>query len=253
MLTATAFVTMYNEADIIEWTIRHLIDQGVGVHIIDNWSTDGSSDIAMRFPLVGYEKFPSGGPSKYYSWQPMLHLVEELAARSKADFVCHHDSDEIRRSPRPGERLIDAFARVDREGYTAIDHEVFHFRPTDDLYTGDPENHFKYYILDDEPIRSMHHQVKVWKNFGQRVDLRMGGHQAWFSGVKIYPEKFITKHYPMRTAAQAERKIIHERMERYDPNERANGWHVQYNGIAETRNWIQNPRDLIEWKEPVTA
>ena len=50
----TAFMCVFNEADILPWTLKHLIDQGVQVHVIDNWSTDGSDRIAKRLPLAGF-------------------------------------------------------------------------------------------------------------------------------------------------------------------------------------------------------
>src|SRR6185503_527627 len=59
--SVTAFMTVFNEADILPWTIRHLIEQGVAVYVIDNWSTDDSAKIAQAFPLVGYERFPTDG------------------------------------------------------------------------------------------------------------------------------------------------------------------------------------------------
>ncbi len=246
MFSATAFMCVYNEADILPWTLSHLRQQGVGVYVIDNWSTDGSDALAQRFDLIGYERWPADGPSRYYEWGQMLRRVEELAQRSTADWCIHHDADEIRRSPRPGETLLQALQRVESEGFNAVKYQVYHFTPTDDLYTGDPETHFRYYSMDAVDCRNR--QIKTWKNMGQRVDLATtGGHNADFTGRHVYPGQFILKHYPMRTSAQAERKIIHERMERYSPEELAKAWHVQYNGIAQTRNWIHDTSGLKLW------
>jgi glycosyltransferase involved in cell wall biosynthesis len=245
----TAFLCVYNEADILPWILRHLYDQGIGIYIIDNWSNDNSADIARSFPLVGYEKWPFDGPSQYYEWGLMLKRVEELAFVSPANWCIHHDADEIRRSSRLGETLLEGMQRVEAEGYNAINHRVYHFLPTDDLYQGDPERHFRYYLIDD-PIRSPTRQVKAWKNTGQRVDLASsGGHFAGFGGIRIHPEKFILKHYPLRTAAQAERKVIHERMARYSPTDLARNWHVQYKGLAFTHNWIKDSKTLTLWKD----
>ncbi len=244
--SATAFMCVYNEADILPWVLSHLHQQGVNVHILDNWSTDGSDDLAQRFDLVGYERWPADGPSQYYEWGKMLRRVEELAQHSNADWCIHHDADEIRRSPRKGETLLTGLQRVESEGFNAVNFQVYHFSPTDDSYVGDPEAHFRYYGMD--AVDCKNRQVKAWKNIGQRVDLAStGGHYAAFTGIHVHPEKFILKHYPMRTSAQAERKIIHERMERYSPEELRKAWHVQYRGIAETRDWIRNPKNLTLW------
>lgn len=226
----TAFMTVFNEADILPWTIGHLIEQGVAVYVIDNWSTDDSAKIAQAFPLAGYERFPTDGPSPLYCWRPLLRRVEILAAESSADWCIHHDADEIRRSPRAGEALRNAFWRVDAEGFTAVDHRVFEFQPVDDSYAGDPERHFRYFRT--PPIDGRLAHVKAWKNVG-RVDLASSaGHRVDFPGLRIFPDKFVLKHYPIRTREQGERKVMRERLPRYDPAERAMNWHVQYDGLA---------------------
>lgn len=249
-MKVTAFICLYNEADIIDWVLHHLQEQGVGVHVIDNWSTDGSAEIAREYPLEGFERFPADGPSPYYSWAPLLRRVEELAFRSDADWCIHHDADEIRRGPRSGETLREAFTRVSEEGFNAVNFQVYHFRPIDDLYVGNPEKYFRYFTMDHGDC-SMR-QVKAWRQTGYRVDLATsGGHFADFPGINIYPEKFILKHYPLRTSAQAARKVLVDRMGRYDPEERKKDWHVQYNDLARTQQWICRPEDLQKWNEGV--
>jgi glycosyltransferase involved in cell wall biosynthesis len=245
---ATAFICCFNESDILWWTLRHLQEQGIGVHIVDNWSSDGSAEIAHDFKLQGYERFPAEGPSKYYSWRLLLQRVEELAYQSKADWIISHDADEIRRSSRAGESLLDGLARVDRGGYTAVNFQVYHFMPVDDLYVGDPERHFRYYTTGHGDCQMR--QVKAWKRTDVKVDLAStGGHFARFPRVLVSPEFFVLKHYPLRTSAQAERKVLRERVGRYDPVERAMRWHVQYDGLAASRQWLLKPEDLTLWND----
>jgi glycosyltransferase involved in cell wall biosynthesis len=246
--SATAFICVYNEADVLPWTLKHLREQGMRVHVIDNWSTDGSADIARGFPLAGYELFPADGPSPHYSWAPLLGRVEELAAASGSDWCVHHDADEIRRSDRPGESMVDALARVAAGGYGRADHETLHFWPVDDEWDGSvsPEEHFRHYSEDGRSA-----QVKAWRNDGRRVDLRSsGGHAVVLPDASrgVYPAKMVLKHYPLRTSAQAERKVLAERVGRYDPAERARGWHVHWDDAARTKSWIRDPRMLKLWR-----
>jgi glycosyltransferase involved in cell wall biosynthesis len=243
--SVTAFMCVFNEADILPYTLRHLIDQGVDVHVIDNWSTDGSDQIARQFPLAGFERFPAEGGTGIYRWRALLHCVESLANASNATWCVHHDADEIRRSPRPGESLMDAFARMDGEGYSAADHRVFCFQPTDELYVGDPEHYFRYYADDGVDNRLPH--IKAWKNLGTVSLARSAGHQAEFPGRRIHPEKLILKHYPIRSSMQGARKVLTERVPRFDPAERAMRWHVQYDGVARTKEWLHDPITLKEW------
>jgi DNA repair exonuclease SbcCD ATPase subunit len=43
------------------------------------------------------------------------------------------------------------------------------------------------------------------------------------------------RHYPIRSAEQGERKVFRERKPRFDPEELARGWHVQYEGLEPGR------------------
>jgi glycosyltransferase involved in cell wall biosynthesis len=247
MFTCTAIICVYNEADIIEYVLNHLHEQSIDVYIIDNWSTDGSDEIVKDYPnLIGFEKFPVDGPSQYYSWAPLLKRVEEVAYLSKASWCMHHDADEIRRSSRSGESLLDGFARTQLKGFNAVNFQVFHFLPTDDLYKEDPERHFKYYTTDHGDCNMR--QVKSWRHTGHRVDLAStGGHFANFPGIAVSPEKFILKHYPLRTIEQSMRKVLQERIGRYDPVELAKHWHVQYQGLSKSQKWLHDPKTLQCW------
>ena len=57
---------------------------------------------------------------------------------------------------------------------------------------------------------------------------RSGGHQAEFAGRRVCPEAADLKHYPIRSSEQGARKVLTERVPRFDPVERAMSWHVQY-------------------------
>jgi hypothetical protein len=240
---------VFNEADILSWTLKHLTEQGVHVHVIDNWSTDGSDQIAREFPLLGFERFP---PDRsllgLFPWRGLLQRVELRAQESGATWCIHHDADEIRRSPRAGESLLEALARMDREGYNAADHRVFCFHPVDELYAGDPEAHFRFYSEDGVDNRLPH--IKAWKNLGAVSLAASGGHQAQFENRRVCPEPLILKHYPIRSSEQGARKVLDERMPRFDPVERAKNWHVQYDQLAQTRRWVRDPATLQQMASP---
>jgi hypothetical protein len=44
----------------------------------------------------------------------------------------------------------------------------------------------------------------------------------------VYPFKFLLRHYPIRSQAHGERKVLVDRAPRWSPEERALGWHRQY-------------------------
>jgi hypothetical protein len=243
-----AIMTAYNEEDIIERSIGKLVADGVGVYLIDNWSSDRTYAIAEPFlgrGLVGLERFPDV-PSDRYEWRSLLHRVEVVAAGLDADWFIHHDADERRCGPWAGLGLRDALWRVDRAGFSAVDHTVMNFRPTDDGFEagGDFEAHFRHFEFGRTSDLLL--QIKAWKNAGP-VDLASsGGHEAKFPRRRVFPYKFELKHYPIRSQAHGEQKVFRDRIARWDPGERALGWHVHYDDVAPQQSFLRGPDGLIE-------
>ena len=67
--TVTAIVPAYNEADVIASTLRALDEQGVRIHLVDNWSTDDTVARAQALGLgdrLTVERFPHEGPNETY-------------------------------------------------------------------------------------------------------------------------------------------------------------------------------------------
>jgi hypothetical protein len=246
-----AIVPAFNEADVIEHTLRDLADQGVESYLIDNWSTDSTVERARRRlgrGLVGIERFPREGATGTYDLSALLGRVEEIAAAQRwPAWVMLHDADERRRSPWPGIRLRDALWHVDRCGFSCVDHVVLTFWPTDDSFdpeVGDIERQFGYFEFSDHP--GHFHQRRAWKQSGARVGLvTTAGHDVTFEGRRVYPYKFLLKHYPIRSRSHGYRKILRERRGRWNPAERAGGWHRQYDGVGE--RFLRDPATLTRF------
>jgi SAM-dependent methyltransferase len=244
-----AFMTAYNEADIIHASITRLAEQGVKVYLIDNWSDDGTFEIAsgsLRHLLAGLERFPPDGPARYYEWHRLLTRVEELAMTVDATWCIHHDVDEIRESCWPNASLRDALYHVDRLGFNAVDHTVVNFHPVDDGFVPGSrfEDYFRYW---DFGTRAGHFlQIKAWKKSAQRVMLaESGGHAVEFPGRRVFPYKFLLRHYPVRSSAQGQKKIFAERQSRYSPDERrTRRWHIQYDHLKPGADLLRSADDL---------
>lgn len=249
-----AIMTAYNEADIIGPAIGKLVADGIGVYVIDNWSTDGTHAIAEQFQgrgLVGLERFPDA-PNDRFALRPLLRRVSTVAAGLEADWCIHHDADERRCGPWPGTGLRDALWRVDQAGFNAVDHTVLNYRPIDNGFSagGDFEAYFRHFEFGR--TSDLRLQVKAWKNDG-RVDLAgMAGHEARFPGRRIFPYKFELKHYPIRSQSHGERKVFHERIARWDPRERRLAWHIQYDEVVPQQSFLRAREDLIEDRGPET-
>ena len=228
----------YNEADIVAPVLGQLLGQGIGLHVIDTWSTDDTwervADLAAGSDLVSFERFPADASAEHCEWGEVLRRVEHMAATSTADWVIFQDADEIRRAPWPGTSLRDGIWRVDRAGYTLIDHTVVEFRPIDFTdYPGiDPLQHFSHFEFGRHPLDFV--RMKAWKR-APEVDIATdGGHRAQFDGARVYPLKFTNLHFPIRSQAHGLRKVLTDRRERWSPKELAQGWHSHYDFVDES-------------------
>jgi len=244
-----AIITSYNEEDIIIPSLNYLINQGIKIYLIDNWSNDNTYNYAKNFlnkGLIGLELFPQNGPSKYYNWKDLLNRVEYLSSLLKADWFIHQDVDEIRESPWINVKLKDAIYYVDECGFNAIDHTVITFHPTDNNFKlgYDFNDYFKYF---DFGKRGGHFlQIKAWKKVNNKISLaESGGHEIIFKDRKVFPFKFLLKHYPIRSQFQGEKKIYIDRIPRWNPEEKKIGWHIQYDHIGKNYSFLKKPEDLL--------
>ncbi len=227
MISACAYIWTYNEEDFISWTIWNLINNGIAIHVFDNWSTDRTFEIVQSFgPGVKLERYPEH-EEQCTSLTARLQSLEEISLHSKYDWIINHDADEIR-STGGSEKMIEFIDRVDRRGFTAIDHRLMVFAPKEG-WTGEqnPESFFTNQIKSAH-VDNINPHIKCWKRGQNKVELvSSGGHQAKFDGRRVPHQKLLLKHYPLRTQAHADRKLA-ERQRSYAEQELANGWHVQY-------------------------
>ena len=251
-----AIISTYNEEDIIVPVVNHLVKEGISVYVIDNWSTDRTYKLLNELSpsLFGLERFPEDGPSKTFDWGEILKRKEMISRTFDADWFIHHDADEIRNSPWPGVTLRDAIYLVDQQGYNAIDFHLLNFYPIDNdfQYGMDPVKHFEYFRYSEIVGNLL--QIKAWKRLEKPHIVRLvyGGHAVESSNRKIYPIKFILRHYPIRSQQHGDKKVFVERIGRFNPTEKKEkGWHVQYDHIDSNHSFITDPSTLIKFDESV--
>ena len=250
-----ALMTAYNEEDVIYHAIKHLTDAGVDVYLIDNWSTDRTIAVAQPLlgkGLIGIEQFPPEGPSGTYDWRPLLRRVEELATTLDADWFIHHDADEFRQSPWPELSLKQAFCYADRMGFNAVDHTVLEFPPVDNGFI--PGEDFAHYFVRCSFGQRPGHflQIKAWKKQTARISLAAtGGHAVEFANRRVFPYKFLLRHYPIRSQQHGLRKVLSERMPRFNEVERTQlAWHRHYDGIRSDHDFLRDPSSLHDAEQP---
>jgi len=251
-----AIICAFNEGDIIYQVIKHLVENGVLVYLLNHHSTDNTLEQASRWlgkGLLHIELFPdesdiSSEYEKVFALRKITERVEQLHLELGADWYLHYDADEFRESPWPGMTLQEAIRLVDTLGFNAINFECLNFWPTEDNYI--PGKDVRDFIQFYEPAPLIDKpQIKAWKNFGQKIDLAgMMGHKVSFDGLKVCPLSFILRHYRIRSQAHGLRKIFQERVSRFDPREIAGGFHLHYNDIEKDSVFIKNQNDLIRYQ-----
>lgn len=228
-----AIMSAYNEADVIGDAIEHLLGQGVEVYVLDNWSTDATGEICRAYlgrGVLGVERFPPDGSSGRYEWSRILRRIDEVAQSLDANWVLRNDADEFRESPWKGVPLRNAFHYADQCGFNAVDYTVLEFPPVEGVSSPRSVSTFRHWRFGRNPGHFT--QISTWKNSHQSVNLHeSGGHLVSFDGLRAFPLNFLLRHYPIRSQEHGERKVFHERQARWSPEERARGWHVQYDSF----------------------
>lgn len=247
-----AIMHVYNEVDILEQTIQYLLGQGIDVYIVDNWSSDGSFEIASklkneypdrlyleRFPLEGYKE------SHKYEWYKQLTRTEEISKQTEYDWYIHYDVDEIRVSPWKNVTLKDAFCYIDSLGYNCVENTVIDFRLTDM-----DEEIFNKNAFFEMRVSIYTEQLKSWKK-DDLIDLKeSAGHKVHMANPRVFPLKILNKHFPMRSVRQASKKIFQERQKDYSQEEKKEkGWHTQYDRLKNEDDLIYDKSDLLYWDD----
>ena len=253
---ALALMTAHNEADVVEQCVHNLFAQGLDVFVVDDNSTDGTAEKLEAIARSSSGRLvldkDSRKNAQFYDRSHLFSLLLAHANRAAAngcDWMVYVDADEIRASPWPGVTLASAFARVASLGYNAVDFTVADFRfAKGQRMSSDP---FEIQMPLFEFGRRHGHfiQIKAWRHPpGLDVALEpSGGHDAHFAGRRVFPLKFLLKHYPLRGAEHARQKIFRDRFPRYHPDSLAKGAHVQYNAYRDRPPDGRDPSGLLRW------
>jgi glycosyltransferase involved in cell wall biosynthesis len=182
----------YNEVDIASQTVTRLLEDGFDVHVIDNWSTDGTFEtlraLAARGHRLTVERYPSNGPSDRFDYLGILAWVERRGAEHPGRWIASVDSDEIRCSPWRDISFRGGLYVCDLMGFNVVDFTVLNFLPTDDRFTPgmDPERVLRHFEFGQ--LSAYFCQTKVWKQGRERVNLRSsGGHGGALRGTPRVP------------------------------------------------------------------
>jgi len=237
-----AMLQVYNEERSIAACIEHLHAQGVDVYLLDDRSTDATVQIAERYVGRGVIEIELLEGHDHFTLREQCRRQEALADELDADWLIHHDADEVRVSPKPRQSLAQALAEFDEAGYNAVNFLEFTFVPTrespDHDHLGYQHTMRSYYpFLPFSPAR-----LNAWKKQDGPVELEStGGHEVRFEGLKMSPQSLYMRHYLFRSLDHALRKFT---VRPYDPAEVAGGWYGFRSRVTPERLELPSERDL---------
>ena len=231
-----AIITARNAERNIERCIRSLRDNGVEAFVVDNGSTDKTAQIAASLignGVCGIEHLDYHG---YLDLAAQLRMRESLARDIDADWIIHHEADEVMEPPAPWVRLDVAITEVDAMGYNAINFDEFVFVPLEgeNFSHGDYVARMqKYYFFEPSKKRL----VRAWKRSLSASNIAdSGGHPAVLESRQIFPKNFCLRHYIGLSIGHLKSRYLGRVFAREDLMK---GWHN--NQVANTLGFIRPP------------
>ncbi|MBR2046591.1 MAG: glycosyltransferase family 2 protein [Agathobacter sp.] len=248
---ALAILHFYNEADILEKTIEYLLGQDVDVYLLDNWSDDGSYEIASNYKekypdKIFLEHFPQEGKTGEFELYKQMEVTEKISKELDYNWYIHYDADEIRVSPWENVNFRQALYWIDRLGYNCVENTVIDFKLTElnqeNIFMKDTYFEFRHKY-------AWFNHLKTWKKTDD-IDLKStAGHTLKIRNPKVFSLKFLNKHYPLRTQVQAEIKIFKERIPRFAKEKDTYGWHGHYDKYLADAGILVDKSDLLLWQK----
>ncbi len=213
----------YNDADVLEPVIRHLVRNRHDLVVWNHGSEDETHEICLRHMgrgIVDYQVIDRVEvPFEQLYGACSRYVMAKYADRY--DWVSWPDQDELLEGPdltRPYHEQVAEFL-ASAHDWIEFDNFVFWFTAADDASRDDPTERIRHYSL----YRSASPRIRAWRMAAMN-ERRMGNSNP--PGGSRAPLNWPLRHYPMRSIEQARRRSTHDRnqpgFQRGDKN-----WHYQ--------------------------
>ena len=263
-LRISAVMPVYNESDVIYWSIRALVEQRIFVHVLDNESTDNTATIAKGFPegAVKVSQFYTDGQfNEKLQGEAVGKAFRELEEAS--DWLIKCDADEFLEAPYEGMSLRQGIGMVDRQGFNCIGVRSFCFFPMSaerpHVAGEDVRRYYDHFRIWDGVDRwdpSLHPQANMlWKinMFKVRSGLfYFDPHRlSPFENINLFPNLFILRHYPFRHPALTRCRLVLERRDRMSDWNLANNVSCHYTKYSERDTFLFDDQiaEMRRWSE----
>jgi hypothetical protein len=198
-------VAVRDEADILEANLRWYAERGFETVAVDDGSTDGSSELLREALEQGTVASLESLEAEGYDLNRHLIVLQELAAELEPDLLLLTAAD-VFFEVGDGSDLRLALEEDLAAGWTVCEFKNMEFHPTDrdDPDEPDPLKRLRYYSHWDVGM----HRCARW---APGIDFaRWRGHKPvlppgmeWRESPRLY----VSRHYPLRSPEQIERKL----------------------------------------------
>jgi hypothetical protein len=196
-----------DEVDVIERNLRWYAEEELPTVVLDTGSTDGTWEILQEASRDGTVVALERMPSEQYRVKAFMRAMWELAQKRKPSYLLKVDADEFF-EVADGYSLRRAMEEDFRAGYNTLRFRDIEFQLTeeDDPNESDVLKRMRYYSYRRTRM------YRAFENVPGTDFIFHNGHRPLFPpGVKehVSPRVYVSRHYPLRSLAQAERKIGH--------------------------------------------
>lgn len=195
----------YNDADILEDILLHLLNNNHDLIIWDHGSDDGTAAVLDQYaPWLAERQFIPRSFDFYQLYQKMSqHLIDNYI--HQYDWISWPDQDELLEGPDRSKTYAAWVTAIFEQGFDYIQFNNFNFWLTvaDDPEIVSPIERIRHYSLfpDCAP------RIRAWR--AAATNIRLFNHNP-LEGAKL-PFHFNLRHYPMRTEEQMIRRIHKDR------------------------------------------
>ena len=202
-MTTVAVTMVKDEADVIGFTVRHMLAEVDRVLVADNLSTDGTRDVLdeLAASSAGRLVVVDDPDPRYHQSAKMTALALRARLDMGAEWVVPFDADEWWYSPFG--RIADVLAGVAPQWLIAPAQLFDHVATAeDDLDELDPIRRLGFRRRNRNPL------PKVACRWREDLTIEQGNHDATYAGGGTrFAEHLVVRHFPYRSIEQLVRKV----------------------------------------------